>query len=67
MKSETISNGRGVPAKQPIMKMKVWSCAASLLDIDVRMPWLSGIISMLQWVAVSGPGELGNTDGMVDK
>lgn len=66
-KSETISNGRRVPAKQPIMKMKVWSCAASLLDIDVRMPWLSGTISMLQWVAINGPGELGNTDGMVDK
>jgi hypothetical protein len=66
-KSETISNGRGVPAKQPIMKMKIWSCAATLLDLDVRMPWLSGTASMLQWVAVNGPGELGNTDGMVDK
>ncbi|KAH8595815.1 PXA domain-containing protein [Bisporella sp. PMI_857] len=55
------------PLKQPILKMKIWSCASSLLDVATRMPWLSATISMLQWGALAGPGELANTDGMIDK
>jgi hypothetical protein len=55
------------PLKQPILKMKIWSCVSTLLDLDARMPWLSATISMLQWGAITGPGELGNTDGMIDK
>ena len=53
--------------KQPILKMKIWSCVSTILDLDARMPWLSATISMLQWGAITGPGELGNTDGMIDK
>ncbi|KAK0124556.1 hypothetical protein ONS95_009504 [Cadophora gregata] len=65
--SETSSAKRQVPSKQPIVKMKIWSCAASLLDLDARMPWLNATISLLQWASLTGPGEIGNTDGMVDK
>ena len=53
--------------KQPILKMKIWSCVSSLLDLEARMPWLYATISMLQWGAITGPGELGSTDGMIDK
>ncbi|KUJ21056.1 uncharacterized protein LY89DRAFT_424384 [Mollisia scopiformis] len=62
-----LNSSQHTTSKQPIMKMKIWSCASSLLDLDVRMPWLSATISLLQWVAITGPGEIGNTDGMVDK
>jgi hypothetical protein len=55
------------PLKQPILKMKIWSCASSLLDLDGRMPWLSATMSMLQWGAITGPGHVGTTDGMIDK
>ncbi|PVH72114.1 hypothetical protein DL98DRAFT_470812 [Cadophora sp. DSE1049] len=65
--SETSSATRHVPSKQPIVKMKIWSCASSLLDLDARMPWLNATISLLQWASLTGPGEIGNTDGMVDK
>jgi hypothetical protein len=54
-------------SKQPILRMKIWSCAAQLLDLSVRMPWLCATISMLQWAAITGPWEVGNTDGMIDK
>ena len=64
---ETISKDKMVPLKQPIIMMKLWSCVSNLLDLDVRMPWLSGAVSMLQWGAITGPGEVGNTDGMLDK
>ncbi len=65
--ADDIWDGRKDQTKQPIVKMKIWSCAANLLDLDARMPWLSATFSMLQHVALTGPGQLGNTDGMIDK
>lgn len=65
--TETPPNGQTPPLKRPIMKMKIWSCAASLLDLNFRMPWVTSTISLLQWGAITGPGEVGNTDGMIDK
>jgi hypothetical protein len=65
--TETTSKGRTPPLKQPILKMKIWSCVSTLLDLEARMPWLYATISMLQWGAITGPGELGSTDGMIDK
>jgi hypothetical protein len=62
-----IWNGRTDRTKQPIVKMKIWSCAANLLDLDARMPWLSATFSFAQHVALIGPGALGKTDGMIDK
>lgn len=67
LNTETTFSGRQTISKQPIMKMKIWSCASNLLDLDSRMPWLSATISLLQWAAITGPGEIGNTDGLVDK
>ena len=64
---KTISRDQMAPLKQPIIKMKLWSCFSSLLDLDVRMPWLRGAVLMLQWGAITGPGEVGNTNGMLDK
>jgi hypothetical protein len=65
--SERAANSPTPSSKQPILRMKIWSCAAQLLDLSVRMPWLCATISMLQWVAITGPWEVGNTDGMIDK
>lgn len=61
------SKNLSAPVKIPILSMKVWACASNLLDLDFRMPWLAATLSMLQWFAVQGPGELGYTDGMIDK
>lgn len=65
--TETNSKAQRLSSKQPILTMKIWSCAASLLDLGARTPWLSAILSMLQWGALAGPGEIGNIDGMLDK
>lgn len=65
--TKTTATDQNPPLKQPILRMKIWSCASTLLDLDARMPWLSATISMLQWGAVTGPGEIGNTDGTIDK
>lgn len=58
---------RPPPPKQPILRMKSWSCISHLLELDARMPWLSGFLSFLQWIAITGPGKVGNTDGTLDK
>ena len=65
--TNTTSKGRTPPLKQPILKMKIWSCVSTLLDLEARMPWLYATISMLQWGAIIGPGKVGSTDGMIDR
>jgi hypothetical protein len=65
--TRTSSKARTPSSKQPIVKMKIWSCVASLLDLETRMPWLCATLSMLQWGATVGPGGLGGIDGMIDK
>ncbi|KAI8941112.1 hypothetical protein NX059_002350 [Plenodomus lindquistii] len=59
--------GRMSRVKRPILSMKMWSCALRLADLDVRMPWLLGIISMLHNGALLGPGKVGETDGVLDR
>ncbi|KZF22207.1 hypothetical protein L228DRAFT_148448 [Xylona heveae TC161] len=54
-------------SKEPILSMRIWSCVSHLLQVDIRMPWLSGLFSLLQWAAMVGPGRLGNTNGRLDK
>ncbi|KAM0184370.1 hypothetical protein ACHAPC_005979 [Botrytis cinerea] len=67
MNSEALPWTRAQPLKRPILKMKLWSCVSTLLDMDTRMPWLSATLSLLQWGAITGPGRIGDTDGMIDK
>ncbi|KAI1450819.1 PXA domain-containing protein [Annulohypoxylon stygium] len=55
------------PTKVPIADFKIWSCAGNLLEIDARMPWMSGAFSMIQWGALRGPGNLAGFDGMIDR
>ncbi|RKF64474.1 putative pxa domain-containing protein [Erysiphe neolycopersici] len=54
-------------SKKPLLDMKLWSCWAILLNLEVRMPWLKAMLSMLQWAALTGPGKIGQTDGIIDK
>lgn len=54
-------------SKRPIVSMKLWSFASKLIELETRMPWLSGSISMLQWAALDGPGKVGNVDGVLDR
>ena len=53
--------------KRPIVSMKLWSCAARFVELDVRMPWLAGVMSMLHYGALAGPGRVGATDGVLDR
>ena len=63
----TANKLRSAPLKVPILEMKIWTCVSDLLDLESRMPWLNATISMFQWLAMTGPGELGDTNGMIDR
>lgn len=54
-------------SKRPIVSMKLWGCASKFVELDARMPWLSGFISMLHWGALLSPGRVGDTDGVLDR
>lgn len=54
-------------SKRPIVSMKLWGCASRLVELDLRMPWLSGLVSMVHWVVLFGPGRVGDADGVLDR
>jgi hypothetical protein len=58
---------RPLGIKRPVISMSLWSCMAQLAELSMRMPWLSGSISMLHWGLLAGPGKVGDTDGILDR
>ena len=55
------------PSKTPVVAFRCWSAASNLVEMDTRMPWLCGALSMLQWIAVMGPGRIAGVDGKLDR
>lgn len=53
--------------KTPIVAFGVWPAISNLLEMDKRMPWLCGSLSMAQWLAIAGPGHVAGFDGVVDR
>jgi hypothetical protein len=65
--ADTPLSTRPLGTKRPVVSMRLWSCIAQLAELSVRMPWLSGSISMLHWGLLAGPGKVGDTDGILDR
>ncbi|KAL7626278.1 hypothetical protein AAE478_003048 [Parahypoxylon ruwenzoriense] len=63
----TTPDASSQPVKVPIVDFKIWPCLENLLEMDARMPWMHGALSMIQWGAVRGPGNLAGFNGMVDR
>ena len=54
-------------SKTPVLAFRCWSAISNLIEMDGRMPWLSGTVSMLQWIMMRTPGRLGGVDGSIDR
>jgi hypothetical protein len=54
-------------AQRPILSMSAWAMAGRILDLDIRMPWLSGLFSLSHHIAMCGPGMVADTDGVLDR
>ncbi|EFX00238.1 pxa domain containing protein [Grosmannia clavigera kw1407] len=55
-----------LPSPPPVLAYSLWPAVANLVEFNVRMPWLSGCLSMVQWLALTGPGRIGAFDGPLD-
>ncbi|KAK4227713.1 PXA domain-containing protein [Podospora fimiseda] len=54
-------------SKTPVLAFRIWSAISNLIEMDTRMPWLCGALSMLQWVSMTGPGQIAAVDGRLDR
>ncbi|KAK4541381.1 hypothetical protein LTR36_007982 [Oleoguttula mirabilis] len=60
--SDEVSAGADGPAdgpttaataeKRPIVSMGIWSCLEQVTSLQWRMPWLTGCLSLLQWLSL---------------
>ncbi|KAK4123778.1 hypothetical protein N657DRAFT_645374 [Parathielavia appendiculata] len=61
------SNADPQPSKTPSLAFRCWSAVSNLAELDIRMPWLHGALSLLQWLAIMGPGRIAAFDGKLDR
>ncbi|POS71249.1 PXA domain-containing protein [Diaporthe helianthi] len=54
-------------AKTPVLAFSIWPTISNWLEMDRRMPWLCGNLSMVQWLAIGGPGRVAGFDGVLDR
>ncbi|KJZ74100.1 hypothetical protein HIM_06549 [Hirsutella minnesotensis 3608] len=54
-------------AQVPVLESSIWRCAGDLIELNSRMPWLAGILSLMQFGAVHGPGRIARWDGTFDR
>lgn len=57
----------GGPVKMPVLGFRCWAAISNLIELDGRMPWLRGTLSLLQWIAMTGPGRIASVDGRLDR
>lgn len=51
----------------PIVSMGAWACICRLTSLDQRMPWLTSLLSLLQWLSLYGPGQICRANGPLDR
>lgn len=49
---------------RPLVSVAVWQTSARLVELDLRMPWLAGLFSLIHRTLVGGPGRV---DGGLDR
>jgi PXA domain len=55
------------PLKTAVLAFRCWPAISNLIEMDARMPWLCGALSILQWIAMTGPGRMAGVDGIIDR
>lgn len=62
--------GDGAPAtptKVPVLEFGAWSFLGNAVEMGSRMPWLGGLLSLLQLGLTRGPGRLAGLDSTLDR
>ncbi|KAK5664187.1 hypothetical protein OQA88_403 [Cercophora sp. LCS_1] len=63
----SLSETRPEPVKVPVLAFRCWAAISNLIEMDARMPWLHGTLSLMQWIAMTGPGRIAGLDGRLDR
>lgn len=63
---ETTTFGK-ISTQRPVLQYRVFGMVSHLLDVPRRMPWLGGLLALLQYQIVAGPGRLGATGSVLDR
>ncbi|KAL4810720.1 PXA domain-containing protein [Aspergillus unguis] len=53
--------------KRPVLDYRLYGMVSQLLDIPQRMPWLGGLLALFQHFILAGPGQVGDTDSVLDR
>ena len=53
--------------KRPVLAVTLWPFLANLVEMPLRMPWLYGCLSLLQFAAVNGPGRVAGLNSAFDR
>ena len=51
----------------PILGMALWTCLSKLTHLQERVPWLTGTLSLMQWLLLYGPGQVCCTNSRFDR
>ncbi|KAK6438506.1 hypothetical protein LTR95_005290 [Oleoguttula sp. CCFEE 5521] len=64
---QPVDRSAGGDGSPPILALSVWPCIALLTRLELRMPWLTGLLSLTQWLLIFGPGQVGGTNSRLDR
>lgn len=51
----------------PILNFQIFSLISVLVNLPLRMPWLSGSLSLIKYQVIHGPFEVGATNGLLNQ
>lgn len=61
------ADARTHPNRVPLLDFHIWRCIGDILEVETRMPWLQGTLSLMQWIALKGLGGVAAFDGTLDR
>ncbi|KAL4927951.1 PXA domain-containing protein [Aspergillus undulatus] len=53
--------------KRPVLDYRVFGMLSQLLGIPRRMPWLGGLLALVQYLLLAGPGSVGGSGSILDR
>ena len=64
---DTPRSTEGSMGRLPVIKYRFFGMLAQLADVPRRMPWLGGLLALIQHQMLTGPGRLGESGGIIDR
>lgn len=65
--SEAPKSAGNVTGKRPVLDYRLYSMISQLIDVPRRMPWLTGMLALMQYMILAGPGRVGDTGSVLDR